>query len=182
MATNATIVKLALSVSDMNRHYYNSHNLTIALHPSETPERLMVRVLAFALHASNSLSFTKGISTDDEPDLWDKDLSDVIKLWVELGQPDEKRIKKASGRAEDVVIYTFQARNSEPWWKKNQKALERFDKLSVVRVDTISETKIAQLFERNMDIQCSIDSDSVYMRSQNHEVELKLFPLKEKAS
>lgn len=182
MAMNATILKLELQISDMNRHYYGSHSLTVALHPSETPERLMIRVVAFALHASESLSFTKGISTEDEPDLWDKDLSGQIMTWVDLGQPEEKRTKKACGRAQEVFIYTYQPRNSGPWWDKSKAKLERFDKLTVTRIDTASSTTLDDICEKNMDLQCSIDGETVYLRSEDKEVELTLVKLKDKAT
>ena len=99
MALSATIYKAELNVVDMDRHYYEQHSLTLAQHPSETAERLMLRLLVFALHASETMAFTKGLSTDDEPDLWQKSLSDEIELWVELGLPSEKRLKKACGRS-----------------------------------------------------------------------------------
>lgn len=182
MAMNATILKLELQISDMNRHYYGSHSLTVALHPSETPERLMVRVVAFALHASESLSFTKGISTEDEPDIWDKDLSGQILTWIDLGQPEEKRTKKACGRAAEVFIYTYQPRNSGPWWERSEARLARFDKLSVTRIDTISNTTLDDICERNMDLQCTVDGNVVYLRSEDKEVELALVTLKEKAT
>ena len=99
MALSATICKADLNIVDMDRHYYQQHSLTVAQHPSENDERLMIRLLAFALHADEFLSFTKGLSTDDEPDLWQKSLSGEIELWIELGLPSEKRLKKACGRA-----------------------------------------------------------------------------------
>lgn len=105
MALKATIFKAEISISDMDRHYYQEHPLTIAQHPSETNERMMVRLLAFALNADERLEFTKGLSADDEPELWNKNYSDEIELWIELGQPDEKRIRKACGRSRQVIIY-----------------------------------------------------------------------------
>src|SRR6056297_2009370 len=107
MALKATIFKAALNIADMDRHYYGDHQLTLAQHPSETAERLMVRLLAFALNASETLTFTKGISTDDEPDLWQKSLSDDIELWIELGLPNESRLRKACGRAQRVIVYAY---------------------------------------------------------------------------
>ncbi len=104
MALKATIYKASLNIADMDRNYYDVHSLTIACHPSETEERLMVRLLAFALFASDSLAFTRGISTDDEPDLWDKDLTDHITHWIELGVPDESRIRKGCNRESDGIV------------------------------------------------------------------------------
>src|SRR6478672_11253035 len=103
MAPKATVVKAELQVSDMDRHYYASHNLTLAQHPSETEERLMVRLLAFALYADERLEFGRGLSDEDEPALWRRDYTGEIEQWIELGQPDESRIRKASGRAAQVA-------------------------------------------------------------------------------
>ena len=103
MAIKSTIFKAELQISDMDRHYYQTHVLTIARHPSETDERMMVRILAFALNADEALEFTKGISTQDEPDIWRKSLSGEIECWIDLGQPDEKRIRKACGDPESLT-------------------------------------------------------------------------------
>jgi uncharacterized protein YaeQ len=173
MATKATVLKVELQISDMNRHYYATHSLTAAQHPSETEERLMIRIVAFALHASERLAFTRGISTEDEPDIWDKDLTDHITVWIDLGQPDEKRIRKACGRADEVTIYTYQPRNAGPWWEKSGPSLQRFERLSVAAIDTVSGN-LADLCDRNMALQCSIQDDSVYLSSETVEVELAL--------
>ena len=93
MAPKATVIKAELQVTDLDRHYYASHNLTLAQHPSETDERLMVRLLAFALHADERLEFGRGLSDEDEPALWKRNYSDEIELWIELGQPDESRLR-----------------------------------------------------------------------------------------
>lgn len=100
MALRATIYKADLNVADTDRHYYGSHSLTVARHPSETDERMMVRLVAYALQAQEELAFTKGLSDTDEPDLWVKDLTGAITLWIEVGQPEERRILRACGRAE----------------------------------------------------------------------------------
>src|SRR5690242_20968621 len=105
MALNATICKAALQVSDMDRHYYAEHALTLARHPAETDERMMVRVLAFALNPHEHLEFGKGLSATDEPDLWQKDLTGAIKHWIEVGQPDDKHLLRACGRAGRVTVY-----------------------------------------------------------------------------
>src|SRR5690606_17195003 len=107
MATKSTVVKAELQVSDMDRHYYATHNLTLAQHPSETDERLMVRLLAFALHADDRLEFGRGLSDEDEPALWKRDYTGEIELWIDLGNPDETRIKKACARARQVVVVNY---------------------------------------------------------------------------
>ena len=109
MALKSTIYKAELQIANMDRHYYGDHSLTIARHPSETDERMMVRVAAFALFASERLEFCKGLSDTDEPDLWQKDLTGAIETWIEVGQPDERRIAKASGRADEVIVIAYGA-------------------------------------------------------------------------
>ena len=120
MALKSTIFKAALQVADMERGYYADHALTIARHPSETDERMMLRVLAFALHADRpTSSFGKGLSTDDEPDLWRRDLTGAIGLWIDVGQPDEKLVRRACGRARQVVVYAY-GRGADLWWGRSR--------------------------------------------------------------
>ena len=161
MALSATICKAELNVIDMDRHYYQQHSLTLAQHPSETDERLMVRLLAFALHASDSLSFTKGISTEDEPDLWQKSLSDEIELWIELGLPSEKRLKKACGRAGKVVVYSYGSGGAEMWWKQMQSQVARFQNLTIYHIDPDTTQELARTMQRNLDLQLSIQDGEI---------------------
>lgn len=132
MALTATIRKAELQISDMDRGYYATHNLTLAQHPSETDERLMVRLLAFALNAEERLEFGKGLSTEDEPDLWQHDYTGAIEQWIDLGHPDESRVRKASNRSQRVQVVNYGGRASDIWWEKQCKALARFGNLSVV--------------------------------------------------
>ena len=118
MAIKATIFKAELQVSDLDRNHFATHSLTLARHPSETDERMMVRVLAFALHAHDALAFGKGLGADDEPDLWQKDLTGAIEVWIEVGQPDEKRVRRACGRAAQVFIYAYGDRIVDSWWDR----------------------------------------------------------------
>jgi uncharacterized protein YaeQ len=161
MALSATICKADLNIVDMDRHYYQQHSLTVAQHPSENDERLMIRLLAFALHADEFLSFTKGLSTDDEPDLWQKSLSGEIELWIELGLPSEKRLKKACGRAQQVILYTYGTGSAEQWWKQIQPQVRRFKNLSVRHLDSSITTELASRMQRNLDIQVSIQDSEV---------------------
>lgn len=166
MALSATICKADLNIVDMDRHYYQQHSLTVAQHPSENDERLMIRLLAFALHADEFLSFTKGLSTDDEPDLWQKSLSGEIELWIELGLPSEKRLKKACGRAQQVILYTYGTGSAEQWWKQIQPQVRRFKNLSVRHLDSSITTELASRMQRNLDIQVSIQDSEVTWDSQ----------------
>jgi uncharacterized protein YaeQ len=107
MALKATIFKAELSVADIDRGVYRDHALTIARHPSETDERMMVRLLAFALHADERLEFGRGLSAEDEPDLSRRDLTGTLEQWIEVGLPDEREVRKACGRAREVFVYAY---------------------------------------------------------------------------
>jgi len=166
MATKATIYRVALNIADMDEHNYSEHNLTVAKHPSENDLRLMVRVVAFILNADEDLIFCKGIDEDGEPDLWQKDLSGDIKLWIDLGQPDEKRIKKACSKSEKVIIYTYQKGMAEAWFKQIERSLKRFKNLSVVHIG--SDANLEQLVQRSMALQCNtIDRELTLIDDDN---------------
>ncbi len=170
MALKATIFKAELTVSDTDRQHYATHALTLARHPSETDERLMVRLLAFALHADEALHFTKGLSTEDEPDLWQKSLTGDIALWVDVGLPDEKRIRKACGRASQVVIYAYGGSKAELWWAGVREALARFDKLTVYNLPREATAQLAAMAERSMQLSCSIGDGSAWFSDASHHV------------
>ncbi|MFA5493174.1 MAG: YaeQ family protein [Porticoccaceae bacterium] len=163
MALKATIYKATLNIADMDRHYYASHALTLACHPSETEERLMVRLLAFALFASDSLAFTRGISTDDEPDLWDRDLTDHITHWIELGVPDESRIRKGCNRADRVTVLSYGPRTATVWWEKNKDRLQRQDKLHVLHLPGEATAALAALAARNMELHVAIEDGQAWI-------------------
>ena len=156
MAIKATVVKAQLQVSDMDRHYYETHALTVAQHPSETELRLMVRLFAFALHADERLEFGRGVSSDDEPDLWRKSLTGEIEQWIELGQPDESRIRKACGRAREVIVVTYGGRASDLWWEKNAGGLARCSNLAVIDVPAPAGEALAGLYAKSMSLQCLV--------------------------
>ncbi len=154
MAAGATIYKASLNIANMDTHYYAEHDLTIAKHPSENDLRLMVRLIAFVLNASEGMAFSKGIAQDDEPDIWEKKLDGDIKLWIDLGQPDEKRIRKACGRADEVIIYTYQEGAALSWWKQEENKLKRFKNLRVVNLKINGD--IEAFAQRSMKLQCNI--------------------------
>jgi uncharacterized protein YaeQ len=158
MAQKATIYKVELSVSDMDRHYYETHKLTVAKHPSETDERLMVRLIAFALNAREQLEFSRGLSTDDEPDLWEKSLSGEIELWVTLGLPSEKIVRQSFGKAKEVIVYSYGGRTVEVWWDKIKNSTSRFEKLKVINLDEAETNELAQQAKRSMKLQVNIQS------------------------
>jgi uncharacterized protein YaeQ len=177
MALKATIFKADLQVADMDRHYYGNHLLTIARHPSETDERMMVRVLAFAVHAHEALTFGKGLSADDEPDLWQKDLTGAIDLWIEVGQPEERRILKACGRADRVVIYSYSS-NSAIWWDQMGSRLDRAKNLTVMNLPATTSQALAQLAQRSMQLQCTIQDGQIWLTGGDQTVQIDFTPLK----
>jgi uncharacterized protein YaeQ len=161
MAQKATIYKVELSVSDMDRHYYETHKLTVAKHPSETDERLMVRILAFALNAHEQLEMTKGLSTDDEPDIWQKSLSDELDLWVTLGLPSEKVVRQSCGKSEAVIIYCYGGRTADRWWEKIKNSTTRFDNLRVFNFSEEDTNALGDLANRSMKMQVNIQDGDV---------------------
>lgn len=161
MAQKATIYKVELSVSNMDRHYYETHKLTVAKHPSETDERLMVRILAFALNAHEHLEMTKGISTDDEPDIWQKSLSGELELWVALGLPSEKVIRQSCGKANEVIVYCYGGRTAEMWWDKIKNSTTRFDNLQVINLTEDDTSALGQQANRAMKLQVNIQDGDV---------------------
>ncbi|MEP2890063.1 YaeQ family protein [Tateyamaria sp.] len=161
MALKSTIYKVELSVSDMDRHYYEIHKLTIAKHPSETDERLMVRILAFALNAHEQLEMTKGLSTDDEPDIWQKSLSGELELWVALGLPSDKVVRQSCGKADKVIVYPYGGRTAEMWWDKIKDSTTRFGNLEVTSLPESDTLELAKLASRAMKLQVNIQDGDV---------------------
>lgn len=165
MALGSTIYKANLNVADMDRHYYADHALTIARHPSETDERVMVRLLAFALHAHERLEFGRGIGTADEPDLWQRDLTGRIELWIDVGQPDERRVRRACGQAGRVVVYSYGGRVVEQWWAKAGPELERCRNLEVVSLAPATTQALAALAGRGMELQLMVQEGDIWLAS-----------------
>ena len=175
VASKSTVYKADLHIADMDRQYYQQHSLTLARHPSETEERLMVRLLAFALYATERLEFGQGLSTDDEPDLWLKDLTGAIELWIDVGLPDERQIRKACGRAERVVLLTYGGRSAELWWEQNRSKLERQQNLSVI--DLPHTEALAGLAARGMQVSCNVQDGQLWFSSEAGSVEITPRPL-----
>jgi len=163
MALSATIFKINLQVSDMDRNYYAEHLLTMARHPSETDERMMVRLLAFALHANEHLNFTKGLCVDDEPDLWQKNLTNEIELWIDVGLPDERRVRKACNRAAQTFLYLYGGRGADMWWQRHADKLQRFDNLCVIEFPEIASKVLTNFVQRNMQLQCTIQDGEIWL-------------------
>jgi|TARA_B110000238_G_scaffold151852_1_gene163969 uncharacterized protein YaeQ len=164
MAISSTINKVSLSIANMDTHYYQSHELTMAQHPSENDFRFMIRLIAFSLNANEQLTFTKGMNNDDEPELWQKSLTNEIELWIDFGQLDEKRIRKACGRAKQVIIYTYHEGKASVWWQQQQEKCRRFSNLSVIQ---ITADNIDSSLQRSMQLQCNIQDNVMYLSDDN---------------
>lgn len=172
MALKATICKAELHIADMERGYYHDHAVTVARHPSETDERMMVRLLAFALNADDTLAFGAGLSTDDEPDLWRKDLTGSIETWIDVGLPDEKRIRKACGRADAVFVYSYGGHAAQLWWQQVGYKLARSNRLTVIDLPQAGTRALAKLAARSMQLQITIQDGQVWMADERESVQL----------
>jgi uncharacterized protein YaeQ len=171
MAIKPIIYKLRIAISDFNRDYYNSVNLTVALHPSETLERMMVRIVAFCLNAQENMTFTKGLSNIEEPDIWVKTLDDLITLWIEVGEPAPDRIKKSSRLAPKVEVYSFNSK-SDTWWHQSKNKVSQFKNVKFYQFDWQQVQVLATFVGRTMDWSLSISGDTVYIAAESEECEL----------
>ncbi|NLY64537.1 MAG: YaeQ family protein [Alcaligenaceae bacterium] len=175
MALSSTIYKAEINIADNDRSYYGSHAVTVARHPSETEERLMIRLLAYALYENGdeALSFTKGLSEVDEPDLWRRDLTGSIEQWIEIGLPDERRILKACGRADQVIVLAY-GRNAGTWWKSVQGKLERARNLKVFVLPVAATQQLAELAGRNMVLHFNIQDEVVWVSAEQGEASIEI--------
>lgn len=173
MALKSTVFKANLQIADMERHYYHDHALTLARHPSETDERMMVRLLAFALQAHELLAFGQGMTDDDEADIWRKDLTGKIEQWIDVGLPDERLIRKACARADEVLVYAYGGRTAEMWFEQNSNAFARLRNLSVFNLPQEQTQALAELAQRTMQLQCTIQDGQVWLSDGERSVELQ---------
>ena len=175
MAPKATVVKAELQVSDMDRHYYGTHALTLAQHPSETDLRLMVRVVAFLMHADDRLEFGRGLSNEEEPDLWRRDYTGEIELWIDLGQPDESRVKKACARARQVVVVNYGGNSADLWWARVVPTLRLLSNLTVIDLPAAAVEQLPSLLSRGMRLNCMIQDGELHLMGE-HAGEVLLRP------
>ena len=180
MALKSTIYKIDLNISDMDRQYYSQHSLTLARHPSETDERLMVRVIAFALYANEMLIFGKGLSDEEEPDLWQKDLTGAIELWIDVGLPTEKEIRKAAGRAKQVAVVLYGGRVADMWWEQNSKGLLKLNNLTVINL--ASTQALTEIAERGLSMSCTIQDEQILIGHDDGSLEIAPIFLKRNTS
>ncbi len=177
MALKATVFKAELQVNDLDRGYYETHALTLARHPSETDERMMVRMLAFALHADSTLAFAGDVSHDDEPALWARDLTGAIDHWIEVGLPDARTLRRAAGRSRAVTVHAY-GRGADLWWSGARAELESIDALAVWRVALHTSQALAALAQRTMRLQCLVQDGDITFSDDSTSVTVERSPLK----
>ena len=175
MASNSKICKLKISLSDIDRNHYDSLNLTVAQHPSETTERMMVRILVFCINSREGLKFTKGLCAADEPEIWARSLDDQLLLWIDVGEPSPDRIKKASRIAQEVKVYSFN-RKSAPWWEQGRGRFRQL-KASFYRFEWQSIQALAALYQRTMQLSVTITGNSAFVAGELGECEVSWDPL-----
>lgn len=173
MALKATVYKADLQITDLDRHYYANHLLTLALHPSETEERLMVRLLAFALHAGEQLAFTQGLDNPDEPALWEKDLTGALRHWIDLGQPDERRLQKACARAAAVTVYCYGAGSTTQWWAQLGHRLGRLGNLEIRRLAEADVAALGALAGRSLRLEVTVQDGECFLSSEGRALTLR---------
>ena len=176
MALKATIHKVRLQLADMDRNIYGDHELTIARHPSETDERMLMRVLAYALNVPadtdrGALELAKSLWDTDEPDLWQRDLTGEIVQWIELGQPDDRRLSKAAGRSEAVTVYSY-ASSTPIWWSGIANKISRAGNVAVWQVDAAQAQALAALAQRGMQLQFNVQDGSAWVSGGADAVEI----------
>lgn len=182
MALKATIYKAQLQIADMDRHLYADHAVTIARHPSETDERMMVRLLAFALNVApddqaGQLEFAKDLWDVDEAALWHRDYTDALQHWIDIGQPDDKRLMRAAGRAARVSVYSH-ASSTPIWWKALETKITRADHIRIWQIEAEQSQALARLAERSMQLQCTVQDGSVWLGNGKDTVEITPVRLK----
>ena len=167
MALKSTVFRAELTISDLDREVYETFPLTLARHPSETDERMMVRLLAFALEADELLTFGGGLSTDDEPDLWRKGLDGTIERWIEVGLPDPKRLKQAMGRSAAVRVVAYGETKLGPWWQKHVADLRALgDGLELLYLDDATCAALEGLTQRSMRLSVTLQDGAVFINDE----------------
>ncbi len=163
MALKATIYKATVNISDLDNHYYDELHLTIAQHPSESDKRMMVRLVAYILNVQERLEFTKGLSEEGEPEIWAKNYTDDIELWVDLGRPDETRLRKASHKSQKVLVYSYDENASEIWWKALSNKVRDYKNLEVYTFNDEQVAGLKSMIERTMQLQATIEDGQLWL-------------------
>ena len=178
MALKSTIYKANINLSDIDKHLYKELALTIAQHPSETEERMMVRLLAYLLNAEHEdIAFGKGLSNEEDPALFVKALTGDMHLWIDVGLPDKERIKKASHKADQVKVYVYGTNNADTWWQQNKNDLSNFKNASFLKLPSETSEAMAKLTNRTMNLGCSIQDETIWLSDDQSTIEINLQPL-----
>lgn len=172
MAENATLYRVELQVADMDRNYFNDFNLRVALHPSETVERMMVRILAFCYRAEENLTFTKGLSSMDEPDLWRRHDNGTLEEWIEVGQPSLERLKKASSQSQKVIVFSY-GRGMDVWWKQQRDAISALPKVSMYYFESSELQSLTQLAAKSMKLVVTITESIAYVSTETDSLSIQ---------
>jgi len=181
MALKSTVFRVNLQIADIDNNYYADHALTLARHPSETDERMMVRLVAMALQAhklqsvcqgDGTLAFGAGLSDPDEPDVWLRDFTCQTRLWIEVGQPEDKPLVKACGKADEVVLYCF-SHSAEIWWRGIETKISRPRNLSVYRIPSAASQTLASLAQRSMQLQATVQEGALMLADDKNSVEIE---------
>lgn len=176
MAINSTVCKLRIELSDLRKNHFDTLKLVVALHPSETHERMLSRIICYCLQVTPSLEFTRGLSSTDEPDIWAKSLDDRIEQWIELGQPDISRIKKACKKAEQVTIYTYRT-SASVWWQNIAQQIKALKKARVIALNPKQISDASQVIERQMELSVLINDTSLSIFSQDKQFQIEFTTL-----
>ncbi len=174
MALKATIYKAAVNIADLDRQYFTDVQLTLARHPSETQERMMLRLLAWILNADDNLQFTKGLSAEEQPEIWQHYDYGSVKVWIELGLPEERRLKKASALAGQVILYVYSERAAQVWWQQNREKLNSLANLSIWYMDDQQLGLLSAFASRNMNLQVTLQEGLIWLSDQERHIELQL--------
>ena len=166
MALKATVYRAQVSLSNLNIHHYSDYSLTLAKHPSETELRLMVRLLAFSLLAHEDLQFTKGLSTDDEPDMWKINYDGSIDHWIELGLPDERRIRQICGKSKLVSIYTYHGNQGTQLFEGIEKKLDRFEHLNIIHFLIDDSAHLESFVSKGMNLNFTIEDNEIWLSTE----------------
>ena len=181
MAIKSTIFKASLQIADIDNSYYADHSLTLARHPSETDERMMVRLCALALQAhqlqsvcggDGTLAFGAGLSDPDEPDVWLRDFTGLTRLWIEVGQPEDKPLSKACNKADAVVLYAC-GQAADVWWRGIESKLTRLKHLQVWRIPSASAQELNALAQRSMNLQATVQEGALMLGDGSHTVHIE---------
>jgi len=170
MALKPTIFKFGIALSDIDENRYLDLNLTVAQHPSETVERMMVRLLVYCLNVEEGLEFTRGLSDTNEPDLWQRSLDDRILKWIEVGEPATDRLVKASRIAEHVQVYTFNSK-SDVWWRQHGSEIEGAS-VKVFQFEWDEICQLAKLVQRTLQLSVTISGLSAFIAAESGSVEV----------